>query len=1038
MSRKPFVVVGCSGCNSRWIVERLRDQKTTACPSCGTTHQTKRLRVQARAETEEGARELRSRILTADTSYDVDPDSVGYFATENQVDDLYDRFNRYYEEEVEASLERHRQKYAKAAERAFEDWDNLFADQLTDGPTEHDQKYEGLVEGMLREFEATDETVTKSGNGSITVTEQVPVAAVTDVAVGDQSPTEFWQTLKESWSFFESIIESIRVSAAGKRPYEYREELTSRPLPPTYHELAVRIARGDRRAVRQLYDDLRTLGTGTSPTEDIESALALLGTDGDDDDGTDEAPVIAIRITEAFFERRADQRRGICELIATLARGCDVRLVAGRITRRKLVTKHREDLPGVSDQCSTHRDRPSTEATVEAALDAIEYDAPEVSVLRMLCEEPSKRLSYHAITSESQFGTSRTRQIAKTLNDLDLIDTFNVSGKGHMEILSAGSAFIDGLDAEYGQQSELFDCVSATGKPCYNSRVNPAPTRGGETATPERRTDGPVNPVWMDRWRHAAAAGCATDGGITLVDWKHPTDENRRPKSTERRQPYVSYDGDADRVVVGAEYDNPLAYWVSIARALASRQIFTDVLTEERLDGTDGDLAGLETDCPHILRNGTCLGWLRDMDASGKRYADRLRAAEEELCADLSRYARGDFEDERKFRGHLTRMALGLAGSMIHLLDLAGVDVVREMRVLQCSRQFSKPERREDLVETIARGVAIQSKLGHFAAYRQLYESDEKKRASAITPDVPADDPHGRLIGSFVIVGQGADRLEPDLREAIRGEIATLSTHEDAPEFDVGVPIRTYLGRQSFAQSIREALAGKHLSATNESVALMQALTNSPYDAAQAIGTGLADEEKYPGRDIRPDEVRTALSDLDSARILPDAPPSVSKMICALLTTSAPVTQTELAEMAGVSARSVRNHAGLLSEFGLVTITESGRFRLAISFSDERGPDAVLPNPVGRTSTSAADLLFDALPALVGDVVYNPDHPIGAAFLTGGGGPPVADRLVEADPSLEPWVDLALGLTGADEGLPETVYFGQTPSQAPLPTEVAV
>lgn len=866
-------------------------------------------------------------------------------------------------------------------------------------------------------------------SAGLTLTHQVPASAVASVTIGDRSPTEVWQDIAASQEFQATLVRSIRVSATGKYPDEFRDELAECDLPMGVDELAVRIAKGEKNALLRFTHVLERLGEGWSTIEDILAIPSLLG-------DLEDSPTIAARITPEFNARRADQRKDICKLLAGLARTCDVRLVGSGIEHRKLADKHREDLPGVSEHCNTPRLGGPVSEVVETARAELHHDSREVRILRELAAGPTETLSYHALESLFQVSRSRVSQCISRLADLSLIDTFEGSDGKSAELLRTGSVFVDALDADIGRQAELDSCVSETGKPCYNSRVNPASKKGDRSATPERRTDGPVNPVWMDRWRHAAVAGCATDDGITLVDWKHPTDENRRPKSTERRQPYVSYDEDADRVVVGAEYDNPMAYWVSIARALASRQIFSDVLTEERLDGTDGDLAGLETDCPHILRNGTCLGWLRDMDASGKRYADRLRAAEEELCADLSRYARGDFEDERKFRGHLTRIALGLAGSMIHLLDLAGVDVIREMRVLQCSRQFSKAERREDLVETIARGVAIQSKIGHFAAYRQLYESDEKKRASAITPDIPADDPHGRMIGSFVIVGQGVDRLESDLREAIRDEVATLSTHEDAPEFDVGVPIRTYLGRQSFAQSIREALTGKHLSATHESVALMQALTNSPYDAAQAIGTGLADEEKYPGRDIRVDEVRKALSDLDPERIMPNAPPSVSKMIRALLTMSAPATQTELAEKAGISARSVRNHTDLLSEFGLVTITESGRFRLALSFNDERGSDAVIPDPVRDTSLSATDLLFDALPALVGDVMYDLDHPIGAAFSSGGGGPPVADRLVEADPSLEPWVDLALALTGADEGLPETVFFGQTPSQAPLPTGV--
>ncbi|AHG00735.1 hypothetical protein HALLA_05840 [Halostagnicola larsenii XH-48] len=57
-------------------------------------------------------------------------------------------------------------------------------------------------------------------------------------------------------------------------------------------------------------------------------------------------------MSRTFREVRADQRRDVCELTATLARGCDVRLIASALMIRWLASEHRSDLPGVSNACS--------------------------------------------------------------------------------------------------------------------------------------------------------------------------------------------------------------------------------------------------------------------------------------------------------------------------------------------------------------------------------------------------------------------------------------------------------------------------------------------------------------------------------------------------------------------------------------------------------------------------------------------------------------------------------------------------------------
>ena len=89
----------------------------------------------------------------------------------------------------------------------------------------------------------------------------------------------------------------------------------------------------------------------------------------------------------------------------------------------------------------------------------------------------------------------------------------------------------------------------------------------------------------------------------------------------------------------------------------------------------------------------------------------------------------------------------GLTDSLIHLLGATGIDVVGEVRV---------PGGRESadlkvLSESIARSALIQSKYGVFTPSRHLLETGVG--IPLITPEVDAADPHGELIGSFVLRG---------------------------------------------------------------------------------------------------------------------------------------------------------------------------------------------------------------------------------------------------------------------------------------------
>jgi len=120
--------------------------------------------------------------------------------------------------------------------------------------------------------------------------------------------------------------------------------------------------------------------------------------------------------------------------------------------------------------------------------------------------------------------------------------------------------------------------------------------------------------------------------------------------------------------------------------------------------------------------------------------------------------------------------------------------------------------------------------------------------------------------------------------------------------------------------------------ATRDAIRLFSGFARTPYDVAHAIGRGLS-QEATP-REIRSSEVRLSLASLPSKRLLGGRNPTVRAMISTLLATNLSL-KTELAEKAGISTQSVRNHLPTLVAMGLVDETE-GQCRLNLSFTDEQ------------------------------------------------------------------------------------------------------
>ena len=381
-----------------------------------------------------------------------------------------------------------------------------------------------------------------------------------------------------------------------------------------------------------------------------------------------------------------------------------------------------------------------------------------------------------------------------------------------------------------------------------------------------------------------------------------------------------------------------MQYMVSIARALSTEQIWSWILTDNKLDIAECDrFRGLFDEHRTVLRQLRCLGYLPDDVTTIDEFRENILDARDELLELTKRLTQSEYpneQDRADFRSRITSIAHGLAGVMAHLLDLVNIDVIREVRIPRY-RKFD-PKKQAALAQTIGTISTIQSRHGDATTYRQLYEHREGKREQAIEVDPDAHDPYGELIGSIAIVGDFKTQKEGFV-QSLESNLEPQQPHDDAPEFQLNLSIKSDLSRSEYAQTVNGLCKEKNLSPTPQVVSALAGICNSPYEAASALNRLQPNDDR---RTIDAREVRFALSHLDPDDIFRGTSSTPRKAIIALLNATEPLSQSELANEADVSERSLRNHLPDLLDLGLVDETPTGyRFNLSFNTADERTDD---------------------------------------------------------------------------------------------------
>ncbi|PCR88671.1 DUF5817 domain-containing protein [Natrinema ejinorense] len=1023
-----FDVVGCNQCSNLWILE-THDRKTNyaaRCPTCGHDHKTSRLKALDHHETADGAAELRARrlanrqgatdeyneILSEFGSFQSQREEVEFRTASMTTDadkmDLKPIGSDRYADLAEHTFAAEDAKFSQWADEYSGIGENVFADQVSLENSEH---------GICREY--VDETLEGWADrpdreshirGAVTVTETKPASAIATIELDATPITDVWADLFGESEFQQALATAIGDRFGGMGTDECYNALRDAGVPFWLRTPIATAVAGQTKSIWQLVSELIP-EMATNPLTAVEDLLTVASLF----DALEDAPTVGVIVRDSFVDPeqiRRDQRIDICDLLGVLASALDVRVIGSPTTLQRFADRHRSDLDGFSEWCNQDRRSERVEETANAARRVLDPDGRKVQILRQLAAQPDDVLARADIEADHDVTSGRISQLIRndenSLIELGLVTTYGPDGSQMVSLQAAGRLALEKILAESGRQANINDLEFFSGNSSTKCRVTPQEGVGGEDGEADQPPgERPYRTEYASPSTHHAAAACARSGAVTVVRGDIEDENGRNGKVR-----LVSYDDERDEAVVAVRAAEPLPYTTTLAAALASEEFLDRALPVDRL----GDI----TEPPSLLRDVRNIGGLSAHAASDpQKLRDNLVEWGRQVQDMTTALRNEDYQDRDRFRASIIRSAHGLAGSIVHLLETVGVDLVREIRV-PGGRNLETQLR--PLAKSIGISAAIQSEYRKFAPYRQLFDVPNCDRPP-VAASIDAEMPTGELIGSFVIRGPDVHRFREDLEHFLEAPRETL---EDAPPFSIDIRVRDPK-RADFGRMTARILREKNIGLTDRAVSILHALVATPHDAAHALQRRLGSEDDP--RRIRPDELRVALRGVDADALVPDLPRSVGKLLSILLEADEPLSQKQLADLADVTARTVRNHADRLTALSLVSHSREG-WRLSISFPtrSERHEPVVptLTTDDGRLLDTTDPLLESMLPP---DRYADPDDPAGGVLYW----PQDPWALLEIG-EFQPWMTVAIRLMGdeAEEKPEKRVSMGPTVTQQPI------
>lgn len=735
-----------------------------------------------------------------------------------------------------------------------------------------------------------------------------------------------------------------------------------------------------------------TTSVGQHSTLDdvLDGPIAIL-------EAADVHPTLAVDVRELWDLARS-QRSSLVEFLVELSAGVEIVLTnATPRVQRHLLSEFDEVLPASvthdlesrlhgSDSVSTRTAERRRHVRDLLADRGASHD--DWRRLYAVADADREQLTYDNLQNHTLLEWSSREALrawVKRMADADLVVSYGSSQERTVRLLPAGYALLDehpdysletssapstggsgrtDVEQHGVDTSQRSDDATVSDPPKNRDSSVYSPTAEGgvedrpasEAATATRGGSSSAPPAaFLDGHVHDAAASAANSGEIALC--------SREVDSTgDSRGVGYSFLQERDEVVVEVEAAGYQAHTlVRLCAALLSEPAFQQVLTQDRLAGGPdrSGLDGLPVTDPYLLRDGGCIGYLRNQDADAKGLQSRLRQARDELMLMSSNVDVQEDSDDGENSGlsMLARNAHGLLGTVSRIYDMLGVDITRVLKVPEWA--VSDGRRRNHLVKMIATQTAVSSRYGLYSAYRVLYEDRLDKRSQLLaTPDVDAANPVGDVTGSWVLAGPTVDSLRHDL-EDLDDHLDLQDEADGFSAFMLDLSIVDGDRREAVATALSRQLSLKSLKPTRETVSILHALTSDTFAAARSVSY-LGAEADRP-RNLTPGDIRYALSELNVDELLADVGPrSVSAAVMKLLDVDEPLTTGDLADLLDVSTQTLRNNEKFFADLEAAGVIQredlgTGRateWRICLPF---KGEDADT-----RTATPTPDVDIDA------------------------------------------------------------------------------
>jgi hypothetical protein len=850
-------------------------------------------------------------------------------------------------------------------------------------------------------------------------------------ALGPEAITSPTALIRELWhpetQLSETLLTALRQLLAdvprGERRttlvQEYGVTALAEEIPGTDHEyhyatLAAQAVDSQQQWFRLLgvsrqLGGTTSIGTHSSLADVVEGPVAILR-------AADVQPTLAVDVRELWELSRA-QRSALVEFLVEVSAGIDIVLTnATPRVQRHLLDEFQDALPASVTQSMESRYRGSdvvATRTAQRRQHARELLADRGAShadwkrLYAVADARKEQLTYDGLQNHTLLewaSRGALRAWVKRMADADLVKSAGTHERT-VRLLPAGYALLDEhpdytietpytpSDSGSGRTDESTLGVD-TGQRADTSGVTDPPKSFHSTVyTPTAEREGGDRPdseavtairggsstaptvSFLDGHVHDAAVSAAAPGKIALSSQEVDSTGDSRGVG-------YSFLQERDEVVVEVEAAGYQAHTlVRLCAALLSEPAFQQVLTQDRLAGGPdrSGLDGLPVTDPYLLRDGSCLGYLRNQDADAEGLQSRLREARDELLsmsADVD--VQDGSEDESTGLSMLARNAHGLLGTASRIYDMLGVDITRVLRVPDWA--VSDGCRRDHLAKMIATQTAVSSRYGLYSAYRVLYEDREEKRSQLLaTPDVDTADPVGDVTGSWVLAGPTVDSMQSHL-ENLDEHLGLQEEADGFSAFMLNIDIVDGDRRNAVATALSRQLRLKSLKPTRETVSILHGLTSDTFAAARAVSY-LGAETDQP-RTLTPEDIRYALSMLDVGELLPDiGPRSVSKAVKILLDAEEPLATSDLAALMDVSTQTLRNNETPFADLeaaGVIQREDLGpgratEWRICLPFNGEDTQSGTV-TPTPAVDTAIYGPQFTDEMATIVEVLYDMGH----------------------------------------------------------------